>query len=849
MKRKCVTLLFIIFVSSVFAQNMNDYQTVDSANALWSESTAWQRWNGFQWVQAVASPTAASAEQVVIRNGAVINIAADLSADQLIIEPLAQLHITAGAFTIANGAGTDLLVNGYLRLRNNTMSLSSGAVAVFASGSTYEHDRSLNAPIISATWEDGSTCLLTGVYTVAELTNLSYACMKQDFYNLTLDYGSFVSDYRAFAANDPIDVRGTLSLLSGNLYVGTGISASNLNVNNLTINGGKFVVSRGYAIPSVTIRNNLTLESGTVVVSELGDAVQRDYTVQAKNVTIESGVFELNAGSSASKSTGQVYISGSLVMNGGTLKNNPGLSTTKAGIFFNGSGDQNVILTGGSLSADPGGVGRLFFYRTSSVTSLSETYGAETEQYTINGLGGASLPSGYSAWPVSGNLIKILNVSNPAGVKLSTAKTIIDNLSLSAGTLGLNGKALNLANEILLSRKGGNLSSSPSFGSSIYLSYLQNPDIIVMGNEVPDTDIVQNLVINTLNGVQMNKDIVVNGSLTFHNGFLDLSGYELSISMLDLSFSGDTSLSNMNLSLSNEAATQGDGLESIERKWLIQGSSSSEVLCSFFWPVELDNGGDFSSGATLWRYNGHAWEVVEEALTVSNNGEIHEISCYLNLGGKADAADEYTITGEGQTLPVVLSAFFAVPTQNAYPLLKWMTQSETGLMGYYVYRSSNSNVTEAKPISSLIDAVNMSHGYTYSYIDKGLEDVGEYYYWLQIVDFSGEDQFFGPAQYSYNPQEPGNPEVPLFNGIDKLYPNPFNPSLNICFCLKNAAPVRMKIYNIKGQLAHEALLGMQQSGNHKYVWDAGAISDTSGIYTIRLEIGSEVYTQKVTMLK
>ena len=767
MKRKCLTLLLVIFSSVVFCQSQNDYQTVDNANALWSESTAWQRWDGNLWVQAGASPAAASAGQVVVRSGAVITISANLSIDQLIIESGAQLHITAGAITIANGEGIDLLVNGYLRLRNNTLSLSSGAEAVFASGSTYEHDRSLNAPIISATWEDGSTCLLTGVYTVAELTSLSYACMKQNFYNLTMDYG-FSSDYRTFAAYDPIDVRGTLSLLSGNLYVGTSAIASNLNVNNLTIDGGKFVVTRGYAIPSVTIRDNLTLESGTVIVSEVTDAVQRDYSLQAKNVTIESGLFELNAGSAASKSAGQVYVSGSLIMNGGTLKNNPGLTTTKAGIYFNGSGDQNVILTGGNLSTDPGGVGRLFFYRTSSVTSLSETYAAETEQYTINGLGGTSLPSGYSAWPVSGNLIKILNVSNPGGVKLSTAKTINENLNLSAGTFDLNGKALNLADGLLLMRKGSALSNSPVFGSSINLSYQQTGDIIVMGSELPDSDIVQNLVINTLNGVQMNKDIVVNGSLTFHNGFLELNEYELSLSMLDLSFSGDTSLSNLSLSLSNEAATQGDGLQSIERKWLIQGSSTSDVLSSFFWPGSLDNGGDFSSVATLWRHNGHAWEVVATDLPVSNNGDIRGISCNLSLGAKADAADEYTITGEGQTLPVVLSAFYASPSQNSYPLLKWITQSETGLMGYYIHRSTNSNVAEAMPICALIDATNLSNVHTYSYLDEGLVDAGEYYYWLQILELGGANQFFGPALYSYNPHQPGIPEVPLFNGIDKL---------------------------------------------------------------------------------
>ncbi|WP_069131013.1 T9SS type A sorting domain-containing protein [Rhodohalobacter halophilus] len=79
------------------------------------------------------------------------------------------------------------------------------------------------------------------------------------------------------------------------------------------------------------------------------------------------------------------------------------------------------------------------------------------------------------------------------------------------------------------------------------------------------------------------------------------------------------------------------------------------------------------------------------------------------------------------------------------------------------------------------------------------------------------------------------------------YPNPFNPSTNVVFYLPEQQPVKVGVYNIVGQQV--ALLADDNfsQGEHSISWNASEMP--SGVYIVQLEVGSRVFTRKITLIK
>ncbi|HOH97878.1 MAG TPA: FlgD immunoglobulin-like domain containing protein [Candidatus Cloacimonadota bacterium] len=857
-KPMIITLLCVV-PWLVLAQSINDYRSVDNATGSWDQLAVWQRYNGNAWVAASSSPNAGNAELITVRNGANITITANISLDQLVIESGAMVEITGGTTTIVDGAGTDLVVNGHLKVTYIAIVKNTEATIFIGNGGVYEHNRAITITnfIPTATWQDGSECLLTGTSTSnPDIVSINFACMQQDFYDLTLDYGTIDNDFRTFGANNPLDVRNTLKLVSGYLYVVPSTASNSLIVNNLEIEGGKFVVGRGGGTPTVDIRNDFIINGGSVIVSEANDQLIKNYNLYTNNLFLYSGILNLNAGTSASKSTGRLFVSGSFYMSGGTLINSPAHANTSAGIYFNGIQAQSFVWTGGSLSSSSGGVGRLFFYKTSlGPTSLSEVYGGSSAQVTINGAGGVSLPSGYAAWPSSGVLLSELSINNPEGVTLSTNKTVNTNLYLTNGLLNLSSYTLNMASDTGIVRNRGSLSGAPVFNPGINVSYLYSDQPIYTSYELPVAEgIVNNIVVNTINSVYLSSDVYLSGVLAVNNGGLHLSGHKLYYESHDVVFYGNNYITSLSVSHVNEPASYGGGVSSIARKWNLSGNTNGAISIDLLWDTDLDNGGDFSGTASLWRHNGNSWGLIGSGLQVQTVGDhrILTVSFSPQQGSKLDDLNDYTITGEGQTLPLELTSFTALAGLDGFPMIKWITESETNLLGYNIYRHVSPELEHAERITELIAASNGSSMQVYSYSDCEIYHSGTFFYWLQSTDLDGTNKFYGPLAINYAQEHVYIPEVPLVIGIQKVYPNPFNPHLNFLYGIKNPAQVKLSILNQRGQLIYQRDLGMKAAGTHGLVWD-GKDSDglpcSSGIYIIRMHIGSEVYSRRVSLLK
>ena len=226
-------------------------------------------------------------------------------------------------------------------------------------------------------------------------------------------------------------------------------------------------------------------------------------------------------------------------------------------------------------------------------------------------------------------------------------------------------------------------------------------------------------------------------------------------------------------------------------------------------------------------------------------------------GRNEDGLEIVFPAGEGQTLPVELSSFTATVTTGLFVELQWIAETETNMLGYNVFRSTDIALIDAVRINNtIIQANNISHAVTYNYTDEEVTPEMTYYYWLQANDLDLTHQFYGPVSVLVEDQgEDGTtPQVELVTALKGAYPNPFNPSTSISFSLAETANISLTIYNAKGQVTGY-LINEQQfdKGNHSVLWNGKDLTGrtaASGVFFYRMETDQGFSeTKKMLLLK
>ncbi len=64
------------------------------------------------------------------------------------------------------------------------------------------------------------------------------------------------------------------------------------------------------------------------------------------------------------------------------------------------------------------------------------------------------------------------------------------------------------------------------------------------------------------------------------------------------------------------------------------------------------------------------------------------------------------------------------------------------------------------------------------------------------------------------------PEIPLIQGLNNAYPNPFYPEVNLVLSMAKDGWMELEIYNLKGQKVRTVFSGTMSKGKTKMVWDA-----------------------------
>ncbi len=124
---------------------------------------------------------------------------------------------------------------------------------------------------------------------------------------------------------------------------------------------------------------------------------------------------------------------------------------------------------------------------------------------------------------------------------------------------------------------------------------------------------------------------------------------------------------------------------------------------------------------------------------------------------------------------------------------------------------------------------------------------------LVIVAPESDELFSYKGDFEIIEMEAANSEnmipiiLPSKTSLGYAYPNPFNPSTNISFILAENSDVHLSIYNLTGQLIETLINGQFEAGSYNLNWNASM--QPSGMYFLRFLAGSEIFNQKLMVIK
>ncbi len=279
------------------------------------------------------------------------------------------------------------------------------------------------------------------------------------------------------------------------------------------------------------------------------------------------------------------------------------------------------------------------------------------------------------------------------------------------------------------------------------------------------------------------------------------------------------------------------------REFWIESPAGTQVLIGYH------------ADETFQGYNGDIWDFY-------NNGE------YINGNWKVWVEDPWgggnikvevicTFFFYDGPVPVELSSFTAAIIADNVVELNWVSETETNMMGYRVYRSTESNRVAAEEITyNIIPAHNTSVTTRYSYQDEYVTAGNTYYYWLEGIDLDLTNGFHGPISVTIEEQD----EIPnplYVNSLGQNFPNPVpfsNPETTIKYSLRETVEtMSITIYNVRGQLVRTLVPnGPHDKGEFQVVWDGRndvGKAVTSGVYFYRMTTPNFDQIEKMILVR
>lgn len=500
--RITVFLVNLLVFGFLKAQTTGDYRTA-AASVTWSTAGDWQTWDGSQWVTASTAPGASN--NVFVQAGHTATLTGNQSCNDLYISTGTTSATTGGEGLIALQSNT-LNVNGKLCCYYGNIDVTISS----ASGLSITSTSTVHMPIISKT----SGGLLKIVGDSRNITNTnewgatnSGSTSLFDI-ELALNSGQTGTFNTGIKAANWIFTSGTIDMGANRISADNGttgqgdvtIGTNAIVLNSSTGSGSSSVISQTGTV--ATGRSGTLTINGILKLSGNSPYIECSSITMGINGTVEySQSGSQNFINSTFTSAAKLLSYTNIVLSGsGTKTTLPSLATE---IAANGS----LSMSGGALAVGASGSFSVNSTGTTLIYASTSSQSASTTEWLTN--------------------FQNLTINNSSGVSLGFSRTINGTLTLTSGTF-TNSSNLTLGNGATIIRTGGILNSAPTFGSSVNVIYNEHSSNITTGNELPSSSsVLNNLTINTSNGVTLNSAKTINGVLTFTTGLLTTTASNL----------------------------------------------------------------------------------------------------------------------------------------------------------------------------------------------------------------------------------------------------------------------------------------------------------------------------------
>lgn len=166
-------------------------------------------------------------------------------------------------------------------------------------------------------------------------------------------------------------------------------------------------------------------------------------------------------------------------------------------------------------------------------------------------------------------------------------------------------------------------------------------------------------------------------------------------------------------------------------------------------------------------------------------------------------------------------------------MLCMFMQRNTYTYAYSPLALSDTSKTKAKVTTKITD----TRANKPAYLKNGVK--------VNFIPFKpSKDNFFSNTTISFTPKPPFDSKI--LNNV-KVYPNPVSDYLNLTYSINKDANVTIKIMDVLGNEI-TTLFAERLSAGEKINSFSVASRLTSGFYFIRVSVGSEIITKRISVL-
>ncbi len=202
-----------------------------------------------------------------------------------------------------------------------------------------------------------------------------------------------------------------------------------------------------------------------------------------------------------------------------------------------------------------------------------------------------------------------------------------------------------------------------------------------------------------------------------------------------------------------------------------------------------------------------------------------------------------------ETPIAVKLAYFEATRQNESVCLRWLTETETNLAGFYISRRSDKEDHFERINDKLISASGESSR-NYVYTDQPPHD-GKWSYRLEEIDLSGHVIHHAPVKVVLASAVVSEQKTPQDFYLYPNHPNPFNPATEFFFDMSHRTHVKIAVYDALGRHVRTLVDDTRPAGHHKDRWDAtdkynNAVA--SGVYFLIMTAHGQRFKNKMMLL-